>query len=493
MKRIMSAAVVIMMSSSSFGQTCTNWLFVNSNGGGVRIGDLDVTGDHVTVEATFKRTASYSGGELYAGDLVSKNSNTSNINYLLRPNTAEITTSNGYFRTPDICDIQINKTYHVAMVYDGALLKFYRDGFLMSQVPCNGNLVLNNHSATIGSNAGNPSTTPIESMIGYINEVRIWNVARTQSQIRTYMSSSLPNPPSQSGLLAYYTFDSLINKQGNSTWNGNLTGSASINQTNSNCTLVVDSCAITGLNNVENDIYKINAVFDSSRYLGFNVNITYNSDTMYGQFEHEEMSGSYIMNDKNLYYKLGTNEYMQNDSFAYSIYNDEKMIIMTKTGSSAKSNLFPMREFIDSVVASYDTAYLITTRTEDESKVIDFTARYDTLQYRRFTMYFDSVTHYPDKLAMEFFEGGTYTDADSTVAYDARRMLKRITMNFSNYYHTTSPDIFSDEKYVSFDKQRKKYRPSQKFKDYRFIANGVDGEDYDESIEAYPAPPEINN
>ena len=45
-----------------------------------------------------------------------------------------------------------------------------------------------------------------ENFIGYINEVRIWNVARTQAQLQTYMNSSLPNPAAQPGLLAYYTF-----------------------------------------------------------------------------------------------------------------------------------------------------------------------------------------------------------------------------------------------------------------------------------------------
>ena len=55
-------------------------------------------------------------------------------------NNAEITTSNGYFRTPDICEIELNKTYHAAMTYDGVTLKFYRNGYLMSQVAATGNL-----------------------------------------------------------------------------------------------------------------------------------------------------------------------------------------------------------------------------------------------------------------------------------------------------------------------------------------------------------------
>jgi gliding motility-associated-like protein len=56
------------------------------------------------------------------------------------------------------------------------------------------------------------------------------------------MHSSLPNPSTQKGLLAYYTFDNLKNKQGNSQWDGNLYNNASINQTNPECSLTADSC-----------------------------------------------------------------------------------------------------------------------------------------------------------------------------------------------------------------------------------------------------------
>ncbi|MBK6381290.1 MAG: hypothetical protein IPF72_17090 [Chitinophagaceae bacterium] len=64
-----------------------------------------------------------------------------------------------------------------------------------------------------------------------MNEVRIWNVARTQVQLQTYMNSSLPNPTTTSGLLAYYTFDNLLNKQGNAAFNATLNGGATINTT----------------------------------------------------------------------------------------------------------------------------------------------------------------------------------------------------------------------------------------------------------------------
>ncbi len=253
---------LLLLCNVSFGQvnkmnlgknlvTCTNWLKTLAPGQNVKIGDLDIPGNQLTIEAQFDRippiTAIY-----YLEEIVSKHSDPSNVNYFLRIDHAEITTTNGYFVTPSICNIQLDKTYHTAMVYDGNTLKFYRNGFLMSQVPCTGNMIQNNYSTTIGEYAyPNPMG---DNFYGYLNEVRIWNVARTQTQIRTFMNSSLPSPTTQPGLLAYYTFDDLLNKQGNPAWNGTLNGGATINNTNPNCNFVADSCPVsTPISNIIND------------------------------------------------------------------------------------------------------------------------------------------------------------------------------------------------------------------------------------------------
>jgi len=220
---------------------CNTWLSVPSQPSYVRIGDLDVTGNKITVEAMINRTAPWSGSDAFQGDIVSKHEDPTDCNYLLRPSSAEISTTNGYFKTPAICPIELNKTYHVAMVYDGSTLKFYRNGFLMSQVAASGNLAQNNWQAQIGLYFNQITQ---ENFIGYINEVRIWNIARSQADIQSFMTQSLPNPRTTAGLLAYYTFDNLVNKQGNATWNGKLGGSASINKLNPNCDLKIDSCNI---------------------------------------------------------------------------------------------------------------------------------------------------------------------------------------------------------------------------------------------------------
>lgn len=221
-------------------QSCSNWLKLTSQPSYVRVGDLDISGNKLTVEATFNRTAPWTGVDLYQGDLVSKHEDPRDCNYLLRPGSAEITTDRGYFKTPTICNIELNKTYHAAMVYDGTTLKFYRNGYLMSQIAASGNLILNDWQTQIGLYFGGVTQ---EQFIGYINEVKIWNIARTQAEIVSGMNKPIAAPQSTTGLLAYYTFDNLLNRQGNAAWNGRLASSASINQTNPNCTFVADSCS----------------------------------------------------------------------------------------------------------------------------------------------------------------------------------------------------------------------------------------------------------
>lgn len=247
MKKLFFILLTIISENSNAQVSCNNWLYTPSRYSYVDIGNLNVTGDKITVEAVFNRTQPYvpGGGDNTEGDLVSKHDNPTDVNYLLRPNEGSITTTNGFFMTPVVSTADLNRTYHVAMVYDGDTLKFYRDGCLISKVAASGDLYQNNWDTRIGYYQNQIWNT---NFIGYINEVRIWNVARTQEQIQNYMNTSLPNPTSQTGLLAYYTFDNLLNKQGNPSWNGTLSGSASIKETNSSCNPINNLCKVVSCN-----------------------------------------------------------------------------------------------------------------------------------------------------------------------------------------------------------------------------------------------------
>jgi hypothetical protein len=56
-------------------------------------------------------------------------------------------------------------------------------------------------------------TSPTELLNGTLDEVRIWNVARTEAQIRQNMYRELPNPASEANLVAYYK----LNETGSTT------------------------------------------------------------------------------------------------------------------------------------------------------------------------------------------------------------------------------------------------------------------------------------
>ena len=138
----------------------------------VNIGDVDVTGTQVTVEAL----VFYTGGV----NVVSKHTGPPDVNYLLRLTSFELTTSNGFYFMSNPYAMSANTWYHIAGTYDGANIRYYVNGCLIITLPATGNLINQNLATAIG----NQSSCQCEQYYGSIDEVRIWNVARTQAQIQ---------------------------------------------------------------------------------------------------------------------------------------------------------------------------------------------------------------------------------------------------------------------------------------------------------------------
>lgn len=217
--------------------TAQTWLSLPANTGYVDVGDLDIPGNQLTIECLYTST---NPGSV---DLVSKHSGPPDVNYLLRRTHAEMTTTNGFSSTPSTCPPDENTCRHAAMVYNGATLSFYLNGQLNGQVPMSGNMIQNNFETLIG-NYG--CCFGGEQFFGFIDEVRFWGIARTQAQIQTFMFIPLPTPTTQTGLLAYYSFSSTINLQGNTFFNGLVAGTASIGNVNPTCSALTPVCVILG-------------------------------------------------------------------------------------------------------------------------------------------------------------------------------------------------------------------------------------------------------
>ncbi|MBN8701710.1 MAG: gliding motility-associated C-terminal domain-containing protein [Bacteroidetes bacterium] len=202
----------LLFTFSAFTQN--SWL--NTNGGAVNLGDLDVSGDKITVEAIITVTNNSS-----ANNIVSKHHSPADVNYLLRPGSFEVTTTNGYKSVVNSVSIPLNTPTHVAATYDGTVLCYYTNGCLTGTMSCSGTMVQNAHNTSIGSrwNYGAPD----ELFYGYIDEVRIWNAARTQTQIRANMNT-LPTYWMETNLIAYYDYDFDFSNQKNfGVWTGTAT------------------------------------------------------------------------------------------------------------------------------------------------------------------------------------------------------------------------------------------------------------------------------
>lgn len=212
MKLILSALYFAVLSCNLlFSQT----LNLTTSPQYVRVGDLDITGNQVTVEALVKNQ----GGV----NIVSKHTGPPDVNYLMRIGTFELTTTVQFYlmTNPYAGSMLLDTWYHVAGTYDGSFIRYYVNGCLIVQQAASGNLINNNLITAIGNISSAPNA---EQFYGEIDELRIWSTARTQAEIQANMFD-LPAPTTQPGLRAYYKFDgNVTNLQGNAAFNGTWVG-----------------------------------------------------------------------------------------------------------------------------------------------------------------------------------------------------------------------------------------------------------------------------
>lgn len=179
-------------------QESSNW---------INIGDLDLPGNSITIEALIYPEAIPSIN--YKWNIISKHENLSNVNYFLRPDNFGITTydigtsgSTSFFNLTIDYPFELNKLYHIAGTYDGTVMKFYINGCLTDSLFASGNLFQND----LPTGLGQRWIIEDEQFVGYLDEVRIWNTARSEQEIRESMNSL--QDPFPSALIAYYNFES---------------------------------------------------------------------------------------------------------------------------------------------------------------------------------------------------------------------------------------------------------------------------------------------
>jgi hypothetical protein len=158
---------------------------------------FDITGA-ITIEAWVKKTSSSTKG------IVSKRINPIESYDLATDNgnkpLMQIWIDGDYEVATSGIALVVDTWHHVAGTYDGSNVKIYVDGVLEGTTPASGNIDTSDVPVRIGWvwQAG-------WNWDGLIDEVRIWNVARTEPQIRADMCQRLTG--SESGLVGYWRLD----------------------------------------------------------------------------------------------------------------------------------------------------------------------------------------------------------------------------------------------------------------------------------------------
>jgi len=216
---------------------------------------------------------------------------------------------------------------------------------------------------------------------------------------------------------------------------------------------------------VMENIYKS---YDSIQYLTFDIRFTYSSDTLYGDFAHDVLDGTFTMAGKKVKYNLGDVEFIQNDSFLIAVYNNDKYIIVSDPRTKNSGSELPMRLVMDSLLASYGQYYSISMTTIDSvTGQIRFQKTNENAQFEHF-----SITYYSDQYLLKAIDY-TFLEPpilDSNVNYiemPASRQ-RRLKIEFFKYRGDNFSDsIYDENNYVYYEdglfKPIPRYREFQVF------------------------------
>jgi hypothetical protein len=140
-------------------------------------------------------------------NVISKSSSSANNGYIF-PRTDNGWTNTiiyfhigGSWRTLSAAYPGLNAWHHLAATYDGATIKLYIDGVLSASQAQTGSITTNSNVLALGNQTGFT-----EFFGGSVDEVRIWNVARTQAQIMANKNTHL-DPTAEANMVSNYTFN----------------------------------------------------------------------------------------------------------------------------------------------------------------------------------------------------------------------------------------------------------------------------------------------
>ncbi len=98
---------------------------------------------------------------------------------------------------------KIGQWYHLAGTYDGSAMKVFVNGVQIAEEKFAGRMATDESDLVIGK--GDSQWSMGEFFDGMIDEVRLWNVARSSQEIQSAMNGTLTGQ--EPGLVAYWNFE----------------------------------------------------------------------------------------------------------------------------------------------------------------------------------------------------------------------------------------------------------------------------------------------
>ena len=165
---------------------------------------VQITGNQITLEAWIK--PSNFGTEYWRNNIINKEVWVPEAGFMLRCGAGgklNFTLGNGSWHelVSSSAVLTANTWQHVAGTYDGSYMRIYVNGMIVDSMSAPfGNISHANTNLTLGDYAGGG-----RYYSGAMDEVRIWNVARSQQQLQATMNTEICS--GVSGLVASYSFN----------------------------------------------------------------------------------------------------------------------------------------------------------------------------------------------------------------------------------------------------------------------------------------------
>jgi hypothetical protein len=220
---------------------------------------------------------------------------------------------------------------------------------------------------------------------------------------------------------------------------------------------MICATASAQLDTLVSHLSRINAFYDSTNSLAFDVRFIYISDTVLGDFQQRENQGIFVMNRNRFYYKLDNIECMQTDSFLVTVMGPEQLIMVAPPSPVQSGGLIPLRAKIDTLTAHNFNGYSYSVIKTDSVNTISLTTTDSTAEFQRISIYYNpnyyNIVKY--EVAFDYYPEGDPENGDLVTNGEAsingpRKLVLQV--QFENYRMVDVEDtIFSIDRYLQSD------------------------------------------